>query len=134
MKTFTAFFAATLLAASALAQAHTHLKEAQPAEGSVLNTPPANIVLKFSEAARLTALTLQKDGGAEEKLAPLPTAAAAEASVPAGKLAPGKYVVSYRVVSDDNHIMSGKIHFTIDPSATPSAGKSPGHDHEHEKH
>jgi methionine-rich copper-binding protein CopC len=116
MKTSIAFLAAALLGASALTQAHTHLKEAQPAEGSVLNAPPANIVLKFSEAARLTALTLQKDGGAEEKLAP------------------GKYVVSYRVVSDDNHIMSGKIHFTVDPSATPSAGKAPAHDHEHEKH
>jgi methionine-rich copper-binding protein CopC len=134
MKTSIAFFAATMLGVSALAQAHTHLKEAQPADGSVLNAPPANIVLKFSEAARLTALTLQKDSGPEEKLAPLPTAAAAEASVPAGKLAPGKYVVSYRVVSDDNHIMSGKIHFTVDPSATPSAGKAPAHDHEHEKH
>ena len=134
MKTSLAFLAAALLGASALTQAHTHLKEAQPAEGSVLNAPPPNIVLKFSEAARLTALTLQKDGGAEEKLAPLPTAAAAEASVPAGKLAPGKYVVSYRVVSEDNHIMSGKIHFTVDPSATPSAGKAPAHDHDHEKH
>jgi methionine-rich copper-binding protein CopC len=134
MKTSIAFLAAALLGASALAQAHTHLKEAQPAEGSVLNAPPANIVLKFSEAARVTALTLQKDGGAEEKLAPLPTAASAQVSVPAGKLAPGKYVVSYRVVSDDNHIMSGKIQFTVDPSAAPSAGKAAPHDHEHEKH
>ena len=134
MKTSIAFLAAALLGASALTQAHTHLKESRPAEGSVLNAPPANIVLKFSEAARVTALTLQKDGGAEEKLSPLPTAAAAEVSVPAGKLAPGKYVVNYRVVSGDNHIMSGKLHFTVDPSATPSAGKAPAHDQDHEKH
>jgi methionine-rich copper-binding protein CopC len=129
MKTFIAFLAAALLGASALVQAHTHLKGAQPAEGSVLNAPPANIVLKFSEAARVTSLTLQKDGGAEQKLAPLPTEASAEVSVPAGKLAPGKYVVNYRVVSADNHIMSGKLHFTVDPSAAPSAGKAPGHEH-----
>ena len=131
MKKSIALLAAVLLGASALTQAHTHLKEAQPAEGSVLNTPPANIVLKLSEAARLTSLTLQKDGGAEQKLAPLPTAASAEVSVPVGKLAPGKYVVNYRVVSADNHIMSGKLHFTVDPSAAASAGKSPAHDHEH---
>ena len=129
MKTFIAFLAAALLGASALVQAHTHLKGAQPAEGSVLNAPPANIVLKFSEAARVTSLTLQKDGGAEQKLAPLPTEASAEVSVPAGKLAPGKYVVNYRVVSADNHIMSGKLHFTVDPSAAPSAGKAAGHEH-----
>jgi methionine-rich copper-binding protein CopC len=134
MKISLALLAAALLGASALTQAHTHLKEAQPAEGSVLTAPPANIVLKFSAAARVTALTLQKDGGAEEKLAPLPAAAAAEISVPAGKLAPGKYVVNYRVVSADNHIMSGKLHFTVDPSATPSTGKAPAHDHSHEKH
>ena len=134
MKTSIALLAAALLGASALTQAHSHLKESQPAEGSVLNAPPANIVLKFSEAARVTALTLQKEGGAEQKLAPLPTTASAEVSVPAGKLAPGKYVVSYRVVSDDNHIMSGKLHFTVDPSAAPSAAKAPDHDHDHAKH
>lgn len=129
MKTSISVLAAVLLSASALVQAHAHLKDAQPAEGAVLNDSPANIVLKFSEAARVTSLTVQKEGGAEQKLAPLPTAASAEVSVPAGKLAPGKYVVSYRVVSDDNHIMSGQVHFTIDPAAKPSAGKTPDHDH-----
>jgi methionine-rich copper-binding protein CopC len=131
VKTSIALAAAALLAASALVQAHTHLEEANPAEGSVLNAAPSNIVLKFSEAARITALTVQKDGGAEQKLAPLPTSASEEVTVPAGKLAAGKYVVNWRVVSDDNHIMSGKLHFTIDPTATPSAGKSPDHDHKH---
>jgi copper transport protein len=131
MKKSTALLSGVLLGASALTHAHTHLKESQPAEGSVVNTPPANIVLKFSEAARVTALTLQKDGGAEQKLAPLPTAAATEVSVPTAKLAPGKYVVNWRVVSSDNHIMSGKLNFTVDPSATPSAGKSSEHDHKH---
>jgi methionine-rich copper-binding protein CopC len=126
-----ALVTAALIAVSSLAAAHAHLKDAQPAEGSVMKAAPANIVLKFSEAARLTALTVQKEGEAEQKLAPLPNAAAAEASVPAPKLAPGKYVLSWRVVSDDNHIMSGKLHFTVDPNATPSAGKAPDHDHAH---
>lgn len=131
MKKSIAFLAAVLLGASALVQAHTHLKESLPAEGSVVNTPPANIVLKFSGTARVTSLTLQKDGGAEEKLAPLPTEPTAEVSVPAGKLAPGKYVVNWRVVSSDNHVMSGKLSFTVDPKATPSAGKAE-HKHDHE--
>jgi methionine-rich copper-binding protein CopC len=126
-----ALVTAALLAGSSLAEAHTHLKEAQPAEGSVVATAPANIVLKFSEAARVMALTVQKEGAAEQKLAPLPTAPAEQVSVPAPKLAPGKYVVNWRVVSGDNHVMSGKLHFTIDPAATPSAGKAPAHDHEH---
>jgi methionine-rich copper-binding protein CopC len=126
-----AFVAAALLGLSMVAQAHTHLKEAQPADGSVVNAAPSNIVLKFTQAARITALTLQKDGSAEQKLEPLPTEASAEITVPAGKLAPGKYVVNWRVVSADNHIMSGKVQFTVDPSATPSAGKPASSEHKH---
>jgi methionine-rich copper-binding protein CopC len=132
MKKSIAFLAAVLLGASALTYAHTHLKESLPAEGSVVNTPPSNIVLKFSGAARVTALTLQKDGGAEQKLSPLPTEPTAEVSVPAGQLAPGKYVVNWRVVSADNHVMSGKLNFTVDPSATPTAGKTSEHKHDHQ--
>ena len=121
-----------VLALTSGAQAHTHLKQSAPAEGSVVTTPPSNIVLTFSEAARVTALTLQKDGEAAQKLAPLPSTPAEQVTVPAPKLAPGKYVVNWRVVSDDNHIMSGKLHFTIDPAATPNAGKTQDHhDHAH---
>jgi methionine-rich copper-binding protein CopC len=123
--------AAALALTAAAAQAHTHLKNSVPAEGSVVNTAPANIVLKFSEAARVTALTLQKDGAAEQKLGPLPSDPSAEISVPAPKLEPGKYVVSYRVMGKDNHVMSGKVQFTLDPKATASAGKPTDHEHKH---
>src|SRR5687767_1041178 len=87
---------------------HTHLKSSTPAEGSVLAMAPENIVLKFSEATRVTALTLQKEGAEEQKLAPLPSAAAQEVNIPAPKLAPGRYVVTWRGMGSDNHIMSGK--------------------------
>ncbi len=122
---------AGVLALAAAAQAHTHLKQSAPAEGSVVTAAPTNIVLTFSESARVTALTVQKEGEAAQKLAPLPSTPAEQVTVPAPKLAPGKYVVNWRVVSDDNHIMSGKLHFTIDPTAVPAAGKTPDHDHDH---
>jgi methionine-rich copper-binding protein CopC len=133
MKTSIWLATAAFVLATAGADAHSHLKGSVPAEGSVVNVAPASIVLKFSEAAKLTAFTLQKDGGPEQKLAPPASAAAAEISVPTPKLEPGKYVVTYRVVSDDNHVMSGKLQFTLDPKATPSAGKEVKHDH-HEEH
>lgn len=132
MKTSIWFTTAALVLAAAGAHAHSHLKGSVPAEGSVVNAAPTSIVLKFSAAAKLTALTLQKDGGAEQKLAPLPTTASAEISVPAPKLEPGKYVVSYRVVGKDNHVMGGKLQFTVDPKATPSAGKEMKHEHAHD--
>src|SRR5262245_58761125 len=116
--------AAALIALASVAQAHTHLKEAMPAEGSTVKGSPDHIMLTFSEAAKLTALTIQKDGGEEQKLTPLPATASDHVMVPAPKLAPGKYTVSYRVVSDDNHIMSGKLHFTVaEGTAADSAAK-----------
>lgn len=107
------FVGAALVSLVAIAQAHTHLKDATPAEGSTVKVSPENITLTFSEAARLTALTIQEEGGDEQKVAPLPAESAAKITVPAPKLAPGKYTVNWRVVSDDNHIMSGKLHFTV---------------------
>jgi copper resistance protein C len=113
MRMSNGFAGGLLLSLVAVAQAHTHLKEATPAEGSTVKAAPESITLTFSEAARVTALTIQKDGGDEQKLTPLPGQSAAKISVPAPKLAPGKYTVNWRVVSADNHIMSGKLHFTI---------------------
>jgi methionine-rich copper-binding protein CopC len=123
--------AAALLALTAVAQAHTHLKESTPADKSVVNAAPANVMLKFSEAAKITALTLHKDGGADEKLTASPASAAAQFTAALPQLSPGKYTVNWRVVSDDGHIMSGQLSFTFDPHATPSAGKAPAHEHEH---
>jgi methionine-rich copper-binding protein CopC len=129
MKTPSFLAAATFLALTSLAQAHTHLKEATPADKSVVNTAPTNVVLKFSAAAKVTALTLHKDGEADQKLTASPDTASAEVTAALPKLAPGQYSVNYRVVSDDGHIMTGKLSFTFDPKATPSAGKAPAHEH-----
>jgi methionine-rich copper-binding protein CopC len=98
-----------------------------PADGSTVKSSPEHIMLTFSEPARLTALTIQKDGGEEQKLAPLPSDASDHVMVTAPKLAPGKYTVSYRVVSDDNHVMSGKLHFSVAEETAASA--TAAHDH-----
>ena len=134
MKPTSLLVAASLLALTAVAQAHTHLKEATPADKSVVNMAPADLVLKFSEAAKVTALTLHKDGEADQKLTAAPATAAAQFTAALPKLSPGKYSVNWRVISDDGHIMSGQLSFTFDPQATPSAGKAPAHDHDHEHH
>ncbi|TLZ27885.1 MAG: copper resistance protein CopC [Gammaproteobacteria bacterium] len=114
----------TGLGFATLCDAHAHLKDSQPADGSVVTIAPDNLVLRFSEAARVTALALHRVGEAERKLVPLPTAPAQQVTLPLSKLGPGKYVVTYRVVSGDGHIMSGELRFTIDPSARPTASKA----------
>jgi methionine-rich copper-binding protein CopC len=70
-------------------------------------------MLNFSEAARLTALSIQKDEEPKQNLKPLPTTAAQQISVPLPPLTPGTYLVNWRVLSEDGHMMAGALHFTL---------------------
>jgi methionine-rich copper-binding protein CopC len=110
-----------LLAWGDAAFAHTHLTKSVPANDSTVTVSPPKFVLTFAEPARLTALSIQKDSAPAEKLAPLPATAAAEISVTAPQLAAGKYVLTWRAVSDDGHVMPGKISFTVAPSGAPTS-------------
>ena len=98
------------------AQAHTHLEMAMPADNAVLTDPPANLMLHFSEATRLTALSIKKEGEKEAKsVASLPKEASKAITVPLEPLSPGKYTVNWRVIGNDNHVMSGALKFTVQP-------------------
>jgi methionine-rich copper-binding protein CopC len=108
-------YALALMSLSALTYAHTHLVKAVPAEGSTVNAAPAKFVLTFNEPARLTALSIQKGTEPAKKLGPLPEAAAAEVSIAAPQLSAGKYVLSWRAVGDDGHVVPGKLTFTVGP-------------------
>jgi methionine-rich copper-binding protein CopC len=105
------------------ASAHAHLQKSSPADNSVITTPPSNLVLNFSEAARLTALSIQKGSESPQKLNPLPTTAAQEISVRLPPLTRGTYTVSWRALSDDGHTTSGALHFTL---AADHAADHPG--------
>jgi methionine-rich copper-binding protein CopC len=111
------------------AHAHAHLQKSSPADGSVITASPSNLVLNFSEAARLTALSLQKGDEPKQNVKPLPTTAAQQISIPLPQLTPGSYAVSWRVVSADNHVMSGTLHFTLSPAQ--AAGHPADHAAQH---
>ncbi len=115
--------ALALLVAMTVAEAHAHLRSAVPANGSIVATPPSRVVLRFSEAARLTAASIARNDAAPEKLRPLPDRAATELALPLPTLAPGRYVVSWRALSADGHITAGDIQFTIRPRSV--AGDAP---------
>jgi copper resistance protein C len=120
--------ASVLVVCSVLAFAHTHLVKAVPADGSTVTVSPPKFLLTFAEPARLTALSLQKDAEPAKKIGPLPTTASAQISIPAPQLLAGKYVLSFRAVGDDGHVMPGKVTFTVGPSpATTSAPGATGH-------
>jgi methionine-rich copper-binding protein CopC len=120
-------YALVAVALAGPAFAHTHLKSAVPADGSTVATAPKEFVLTFTEPARITALSVQREGAAEQKIVALPTAATAEAKVVAPKLENGRYTLNYRVVGADGHVMNGKVSFTV--GGKPAAGATPQADH-----
>jgi methionine-rich copper-binding protein CopC len=95
------------------ALAHAHLEQSMPADGSVLRNAPAELVLHFSEPAQLTALAIEKEGGASQKLAVPAGKSQAQIVVPLPALSPAHYVVSWRVMSSDGHVVHGQVHFTL---------------------
>lgn len=116
--------ALVLVGCSTLAFAHAKLVKADPANGSTVKAAPTKFVLTFGEPAKLTALSLQKGAEPAKKIGSLPTDASAEISVPAPKMEPGKYTLSWRVVGDDGHVLPGKVTFTV--GASPAATSAPG--------
>jgi methionine-rich copper-binding protein CopC len=114
MLTLAAAAAFLTLAATGL-QAHARLKASNPKEGAVVTEMPAFVSLTFSESAHITSLSIQKNREPSRKLqAPVATGERIDVAVPA--LAPGDYILSWRVAStDDDHIMSGELHFKVAP-------------------
>ena len=95
------------------AQAHTYLSISIPADEAVVTTAPAEIVLEFSDAVRLTAVSLRGDGGAEQALEEFSGEPGERFVVGVSDLSPGDYIVSWRAVGADTHIVSGDFRFTV---------------------
>lgn len=95
------------------AGAHAHLHMSVPADHSVVAEAPKQIILQFNEPVQLTSVTIQKGDDAATKLGPLPDGAAKEFSLKVPVLAAGNYVVKWRVVSDDGHVMADKLSFAV---------------------
>ena len=96
------------------AQAHTYLSMSIPADEAVVTIVPAEIVLEFSDAVRLTAVSLLRgDGGAEQALEEFSGEPGERFVVGVSDLSPGDYIVSWRAVGADTHIVSGDFRFTV---------------------
>ena len=94
------------------AQAHTRLVSATPADDAVVSAP-GEIVLNFSEAVRLTAVSIVQNGQQDRSLELASTEPSEQFTLTAPRLAPGEYVVNWRAVGADTHVVSGEIHFTV---------------------
>ncbi|MCW6506580.1 copper homeostasis periplasmic binding protein CopC [Lichenifustis flavocetrariae] len=111
---------AGLVAASAPAFAHAHLKSSTPAADSIVATAPTELDLTFSEGVNLKFTGVKVTGPAKTAVATGNAALGASSDttlvVPLSDiLAAGSYTVAWHALSTDGHKTSGTYTFTIKP-------------------
>lgn len=116
-------FGAGLLAAAiclnaATAFAHSFLVDASPSAKDHVAAPPKAVKLRFGggvEAAYSSISILDATGKVIVEGAKGQQEKPRELTLDAPELAAGNYIVKYRVLSSDGHIVEGKYEFTVDP-------------------
>jgi len=98
---------------------HTALKASSPARNAVVATP-TSVSLTFTEKvnAALSSISILKADSSEvEKLVVKPTSdpARIEGAVKS-RLAPAKYIIRWKTVSADGHVVRNVFAFTVKPS------------------
>jgi methionine-rich copper-binding protein CopC len=110
--------ASLLLFAAAPALAHSFLVDATPSSKDHLDVLPKTIKLKFGAGVEPAYSTLSietADGKVLAKGAVGKPETPRELTLDApADLAPGRYVVRYRVLSQDGHIVEGNYEFFLD--------------------
>lgn len=96
-----------------LALAHAHLEMSVPAANSTVAAMPAQVMLHFSEATKITAVSITKEGGKDKQQLKVPSEEKAVQMISAPRLEPGVYVIEWRGLSDDTHIVKGTVKFTV---------------------
>ena len=116
--------AAGALALPAAAWAHAALLRTSPAASGIVNTPPARVLLTYSEAVepRFAIVSVTNAAGTQVT-AGSPTRSAADPDtlvVPLRRIGEGWYLVYWRVISVDGHPVRGAFTFAVGPSPGPA--------------
>ncbi|MBB5869661.1 copper transport protein [Allocatelliglobosispora scoriae] len=111
---FLVFVPAMLLGFAQPAHAHAHLVSTDPAAGDVLQTAPDRVLFTFDEAVRGVPGGVQvfDSRGALDEARPTATGTELEV-VLSGELGTGTTVITWRVVSEDGHPISGALTFSV---------------------
>lgn len=116
---------ATLLLAAGFASAawaHAALVSVEPASGSVLKTAPKAVELRFNETVTPGAIRLIDGAGRARDDARVSASGETISVAMPADLPEGTAVVSYRVISQDGHPVTGSVTFSI---GMPTATKPP---------
>ena len=105
-------------AASTAAQAHAHLMQANPAQGSIAAPAPKEVVLNFSEKLEPKFSSIEvrdAKGGAVQDGQAQAAGDGTQLRVGLKPLPPGTYKVIWRVLSVDTHRTNGSFSFRVGP-------------------
>jgi methionine-rich copper-binding protein CopC len=107
------------LAMAGSADAHAVLKSISPKDGARLTAPPTEVVLSFNEPISSSFATVTV-AGADGQSASSGKARVSGTTVtqPLEDLPDGRFTVTFRVVSEDGHPVSGRSTFTVVAAAT----------------
>ncbi len=116
---------ALALAVARPAAAHDELIGSTPENGAVLDTPPAEVTLKFSaNVMDIGATTQVLDGKGTDWAAGAPVLSGSKVSIPLRDGMPdGDYQLGWRVVSSDGHPIEGTLKFSV-ASSSPAASSA----------
>ena len=114
---------AAMLAVPAAAWAHAALLQTTPVASKIVNVPPKQVDLRYSEAVepRFAVVSVSDAGGHRVTAGP-PHRSPANADtlvVPLQHLAEGWYLVYWRVISVDGHPVRGAFTFAVGPNPGP---------------
>ncbi|MGY8635457.1 CopD family protein [Bradyrhizobium sp. 14AA] len=107
-----AVLACALFGTIAPARAHAELVSAEPADGVLLASSPTKLWLTFSEPVKALRLQLKLPSGEVLSLAPNVSGKTLVVDEP-GSVSVGTHLLSWRVVSEDGHPISGTILFSV---------------------
>ncbi|NWG47235.1 MAG: copper resistance protein CopC [Alphaproteobacteria bacterium] len=97
------------------AHAHAMVERANIVEGASYTPPPEAFEVTFIHEVALAAVTIETSLGETVDIGFAPDKAVkASFRVPLPVLAPADYILSWRALAKDGHVMAGKIHFTVE--------------------
>lgn len=104
-----AILGATLAGLATPAMAHSTVKSTTPVSGTIMTVSPPEVVIDFSEPARLTSVILIEPGMPDRKLDFTPGGMARTFTMPAPNLVSGRNEIRWKALSKDGHPIEGSI-------------------------